>query len=425
MTTQTISHDNNTRPTQTKPSLLNSLGPGIMMAAAAIGGSHLIASTKAGAIYGWQLVGLIILVNIFKYPFFQYGARYSAATDESLVRGYARMGQPWLLLFLGLNAFASVVNIAALLGLTSALLGAVFPGIPTLVMAGVVISVCLLIVLRGHYHLVDGFSKWIVVILSVVTVAATLLAFTQPSAAPAEFVAPDPWVLGSLAMLISLMGWMPAPVEVSAMTSLWGRSKAQEDGPRSMKTALLDMNVGYIGTTILALFFVALGAQVMHGSGIELAKSGAAFSQQLADMYASVMGDWSRWLVIIAAVCCIFSSLLTCVDGYSRVNKSAWDNLHGNDSPNTESPLLALAISAAAITLVTQFPGSMLAMLEFAMIAAFLTTPVFALLNYRLMNASHVPEEHKPGRALTLLSQAGLIFLFGFAALFIWWKWMM
>ena len=31
---------------------LRALGPGILMASAAVGGSHLIASTQAGALYG-------------------------------------------------------------------------------------------------------------------------------------------------------------------------------------------------------------------------------------------------------------------------------------------------------------------------------------------------------------------------------------
>ncbi|HIP76402.1 MAG TPA: divalent metal cation transporter, partial [Psychromonas hadalis] len=51
--------------------MINSLGPGVMMATAAVGGSHLVASTKAGAMFGWQLVGLILLVNLLKYPFFR------------------------------------------------------------------------------------------------------------------------------------------------------------------------------------------------------------------------------------------------------------------------------------------------------------------------------------------------------------------
>ena len=45
---------------------LNALGPGILMATAAIGGSHLVASTQAGAIFGWQLFWLIVVVNVLK-----------------------------------------------------------------------------------------------------------------------------------------------------------------------------------------------------------------------------------------------------------------------------------------------------------------------------------------------------------------------
>lgn len=52
---------------------MQALGPGILMATAAIGGSHLVASTQAGALFGWQLLWLILLVNILKYPFFRFG----------------------------------------------------------------------------------------------------------------------------------------------------------------------------------------------------------------------------------------------------------------------------------------------------------------------------------------------------------------
>lgn len=76
------------------------LGPGILGAAAAIGGSHLVASTQAGARFGWQLIGLILLVNLLKYPFFQIGARYTMAADETLIQGYDRIGRGYLYLFI-------------------------------------------------------------------------------------------------------------------------------------------------------------------------------------------------------------------------------------------------------------------------------------------------------------------------------------
>lgn len=423
MTTAAVSNTSSSSPRLS----FSALGPGIMVAAAAIGGSHLVASTQAGAVYGWQLVGLIILVNFFKYPFFQFGARYSAATGESLLAGYARLGKPWLILFLTLNIFASIVNIAALLGLTGALATFIVPSLTPPVLASLAAAISLMIILRGHYRMVDAVSKWIVVLLAVVTVIATLLAFSKPAAiaSAVDFVAPDPWTLASLGALISLMGWMPAPVEVSAMNSVWSRNKFMNRGRQDMRVALFDLNVGYIGTAILALFFVALGARVLHGSGIELSTSGAVFSRQLADIYGSLIGDWSRWLVITVAICCIYSSTLTCIDGYNRVNKSAVGNLRGEDKPDTESPLWVVAITAGALTLVLMFPDTMLAMLKFAMIAAFLTTPIFSLMNYQLMRSSHIPEEYRISKVLNLWSQAGLAFLFGFAFLFIWWQWFM
>ena len=57
-----------------------------------MGVSHLVQSTRAGADAGFALSGVIILALILKYPFFEYGPRYTAATGESLIDGYGRIG---------------------------------------------------------------------------------------------------------------------------------------------------------------------------------------------------------------------------------------------------------------------------------------------------------------------------------------------
>ena len=51
--------------------ILQSLGPGLLFAGAAIGVSHLVQSTRAGADFGFGLLWALLLVNLFKYPFFQ------------------------------------------------------------------------------------------------------------------------------------------------------------------------------------------------------------------------------------------------------------------------------------------------------------------------------------------------------------------
>ena len=42
-------------------SKFKAMGPGILMASAAVGGSHIVSSTQAGAIYGWQLAIIVLL----------------------------------------------------------------------------------------------------------------------------------------------------------------------------------------------------------------------------------------------------------------------------------------------------------------------------------------------------------------------------
>ena len=56
---------------------LKKLGPGLLFAGAAIGVSHLVQSTRAGADFGWGLLWALVLSNLFKNPFFQFGSRYA------------------------------------------------------------------------------------------------------------------------------------------------------------------------------------------------------------------------------------------------------------------------------------------------------------------------------------------------------------
>ncbi len=162
--------------------LLRSLGPGIMMAAAAVGGSHLVASTKAGAIYGWQLAVLILLVNLFKYPFFKAGVQYTMGTGDSLVEGYAKMGKPYLWIFTVLAVFSCIVNTAALLMFSASLLSYFIPfELSMPVLCCIVLATCLIILFAGHYRALDTLSKVIMAVLTIATLLAVVIAAANPA----------------------------------------------------------------------------------------------------------------------------------------------------------------------------------------------------------------------------------------------------
>lgn len=406
--------------------LLRSLGPGIMMAAAAVGGSHLVASTKAGAIYGWQLAVLILLVNLFKYPFFKAGVQYTMGTGDSLVEGYAKMGKPYLWIFTVLAVFSGIVNTAALLMFSASLLSYFIPfELSMPVLCGIVLATCLIILFAGHYRALDTLSKVIMAVLTIATLLAVVIAAANPAPVTVTTEGPSPWTLAAIGFLVVTMGWMPAPIEISSLTSVWLKSQCRQQRVTA-QSALFDFNVGYIGTAILAIVFLALGALVLHDTGVELSKSGVGFSHQLVGLYASTIGEWSRYLIAVIAFFCIFGSTITVIDGYSRVIAESQRLLkeQKEQSPKVLQGWMIL-VSAASLAIIVFFASALMPMLNFAMIMAFMTTPVFALLNYVLVTRTELPDELKVGPKLKALSILGLIYLFGFLALFIWWKWLM
>ncbi|MDN3700351.1 NRAMP family divalent metal transporter [Vibrio artabrorum] len=406
-------------------SLIKSLGPGIMMAAAAVGGSHLVASTKAGAIYGWQLAALIILVNVFKYPFFRAGIQYTLGTGQSLVEGYSNLGRPYLVIFSILSAISAVVNTAALLLFSASLLSYFVPfDLATSTLCMIVLATCLIILFAGHYRALDTLSKVIMAILTITTLAAVAIAIGSPVEPDAAFVPPSPWSLAAIGFIVVTMGWMPAPIEISSITSMWLKSQ-KEKQEVTAQSALFDFNVGYIGTALLALVFVALGALVLHGSGVELSRSGVGFTHQLVGIYASTIGEWSRPLIAVVAFFCIFGSTITVIDGYSRVLAESQRLLLKKESNPRMLQGWIIIISIAALAIVMFFSAALMPMLDFAMVLAFATTPFFALLNFILVNKAKLPEALAIGSKLKWLSVAGLVYLFGFLAVFVWWKWLM
>ena len=409
-------------------SLLQAIGPGILMAGAAIGGSHLISSTQAGARFGWALLGLLLLVNLFKYPFFLYSQRYTAATGETLLHGFLRLGKPYLVAFFGLNLINSFLNIAGVAMITASLamnLGISGLGIPLAELTLLVIALCALIIIIGHYHLLDRIAKIVMVLLAVTTLTAVIIAWANPIEQVVGFTSESPWNLTALGFVVLFMGWMPAPIDVAAWSSLWMKAREKDTRHRAtMGEAMVDFHIGYLATVILAVVFLALGALVIHGSGQEYSMASAAFASQFLNLYTEMIGSWAYWIVAIAAFSAMFSTTLTCVDGYPRSLATCNVLLAGRDNEQAFKRMHIVWIitnTLISYLLIKFLLTNLGKMLEVAMVISFLTSPGFAWIYYRAISAPWVPAEYRPGLLLRILSWSGIAFFIGFSLLFLWW----
>ena len=408
-----------------KTNFWKTLGPGIIWAGAAVGVSHLVQSTRAGAGFGFELVGLVLLVNLLKYPFFEFGPRYAVASGESLVHGYLRIGKWAVYLFLVMTLGTMFTIQAAVSAVTVGIISSVFPGI--LSYQGWIILIfglCLLIIVVGKYKALDRVMKVIILILSLSTIVAVIAAATKGYHPNPEFAKTFSWTKTDIAFIIALAGWMPSAIDISVWHSMWTLAKIKQTGYYpSLKQALLDFKIGYIGTVFLALAFLSLGALCMYGSGTLFSQSGATFATQLFKLYTTTIGSWAYPIIAIAAATTMFSTTLTVLDAYPRVLKPVTQILIPALQKKEAGKYLNLfwitLLLAGAFLIMTSFATQMKLLVDIATSLSFITAPILGYLNYKAVTGNNISKENQPGKALKILSWTGLVILSAFALYFL------
>ncbi|MEM7382571.1 MAG: hypothetical protein AAF361_15465, partial [Bacteroidota bacterium] len=64
---------------------------------------------------------------------------------------------------------------------------------------------------------------------------------------------------------------------------------------------IIDFNLGYIFTTVLALLFLTIGAFTVYGTGQVLGGNATQFSNKLLQIFTTNLGEWSHYVIAIAA----------------------------------------------------------------------------------------------------------------------------
>ena len=391
------------------------LGPGLLYAGAAIGVSHLVQSTTAGARFGLTLVLAVVIANVIKYPIFEFGVRYANVTGESLIEGYRKMGN-WAIWTFGFITLGTMFSIqAAVTIVTAGLFEEVFRlGWNNATWSLVILSLSALFLGFGRYKLLDILIKYIILALSLTTLVTLFVALLKsPFPGLGSFDFSDGLHIG---FLLALIGWMPAPFDLSVWQSMWVVEKnRQEKGNINYKESLFDFKIGFWGTAILALSFLLLGALIMFGSGEEISAQSAVFARQVIQIFTKNLGEWAYPLVALAALTTMFSTTITCLDAFPRVLTSLPARAASEKQRKIGYWIWMSIVAAGAVVVIAYLTSSMGQMVKFATIISFITAPVIAIMNYRLVFSRHFPEKFRPNLWLKYLSWAGIAFFIVFS----------
>ena len=392
---------------------INKLGPGLLFAGAAIGVSHLVQSTKAGAEFGFGLTWVLILCNFFKYPFFLFGTKYTYAAGETILDGYLKISKIILLIYFGLS-LVTIFTIQAAVTIVTAGLAIELFGITDNITywAFMIIVFSYLILMIGKYKLLDNLMKFIIMILAISTFIA-LVSSSLNNEIIFDFDQIIPKNSEGIIFLAAFMGWMPAPLDISIWQSIWTNEKIKIEKKSNYNTAKFDFNVGYIITIFLGLSFLGLGAFVMYGSGDKFSESGAVFASQLINLYTSNLGKGMMIFIAIAAFTTMFSTTITCLDASPRVMSKTVDLLKFKRFNDYNSWITILAIGTIIIFIFLM--SEMGTLVKIATVLSFLTAPFYAIINYILMSSSFIPKKYKLSKWMNIYCISGIIFLLFFS----------
>ncbi|WP_100804317.1 NRAMP family divalent metal transporter [Ulvibacter sp. MAR_2010_11] len=388
------------------------LGPGFLFAGAAIGVSHLVQSTRAGADFGFGLLWALLLINAVKYPFFEFGPRYASATGESLLKGYEKLGKGVLIAYFVIS-FATMFTIqTAVTIVTAGIAASLFESGSIVLWTAIITAICFAILIIGRYKILDSLMKIIVLCLTISTLIAVGLAI-QPEMV-VTFTQVIPTDALSVAFLIAFMGWMPAPLDISIWQSIWTVEKKKLDPTITVRQSRFDFNVGFFTTIVLAIGFLALGALVMYGSGDGFSSEAGTFANQLISMYTFSLGDGAKIIIGIAALTTMFSTTLTTLDASPRVMQSTTEILSGKLFKRGYL-LWLLILVFGTLAIFFFFISEMGLLIKVATILSFLTAPFYAIISYKLLTGKHTPEAARPSKFMKGYSIVSIVILIAFS----------
>ncbi len=407
--------------------LIRNLGPGLLFASMAIGTSHLVLSTKAGAQYGWVMIIPIILANVLKYPFFEFGIRYTNVTGKSLIEGYKRRGKAYLWIYAFITLVTTFTILAALYVVTAGLLINLFDitGVSVAQAALGLFVLISAILIIGRYTFLEKTLKLVISILFIALLVTTIMVLAKGPVTPVEnFQPPEIFNEVGILFLISLVGWMPTAVEASSWVSLWSMEKYKTSGIKpSLKEALQEFNSGYIMTALLALFFLTIGTMTLYGTNTELSGNAVIFADQVVQLFTTHIGKWAYIFIAVSAFATMFSTCMTAHDAISRVSIDIIHHL----SPKSEGFSGKLQYSAGVIVLalvnyivVTVFSANMGFLVALATFVSFVLAPIVGYMNIKNVMSHDLPRQFHPSKGLQTLTYVGIIFLGLFAVYYCW-----
>ncbi|MFI2370883.1 Nramp family divalent metal transporter [Streptomyces sp. NPDC018833] len=395
------------------------IGPGIVVAATGVGAGDLVATLIAGSKFGYTLLWAAIIGCVVKIALAEAAGRWHLSTGRTLFDGWRSLGSWTTIYFVGYVIVWGFVYGAAAMSSSALPLDALFPDVMDLKWWAVLCGlVGLAFVWFNHYAVFEKVMTVLVGVMFVVTVYLAIRVTPNLGDAFAGLapVLPD----GSLIYTLGLIGGVGGTITLAAY-GYWVNAKGWTN-TGWMKVMRLDNRVAYITTGIFVVAMLFVGAELLHSSGVAIAKGDKGLidlTTVLQDRYGAATAK----LFLIGFFATSFTSLIGVWHGVSLMFADFVTNYRkkgeGSTGAEVASGSREKSLPFRAYLLWLTFPPIALLFLDqpfglvivYGVIGAFFM-PFLALTLVWLLNSSRTPAEWRNGTlGNVMLAGAGLLFV--------------
>ncbi len=321
------------------------VGPGIILAAAAIGSGELILTPRAGALFGFSIAWVIAVSVLYKFALTLGLARYTIATGEDIFQGFSYLPGPryWFVWLMSSIYLLGAVGYSGISLACGSALYALFPALSMLQWAVIVVVLAYVLLLGGSYGPVEkaAFVLSFVLLVGVLySVAALRPDFGLILRGLAPKLSP-----GSGQTAVSLLGWTAGGTS-TLIYSFWilekgfgkppgisGPRRSNPEKPEQFERFFawfslirLDTGVSYFAMTSVSLAFLTIGVMVLSTAGpggSPLIPARDETTLVLSRLLTVAAGPQTKVVFLVAALAILSSTVIGLVDGKSRALRSA------------------------------------------------------------------------------------------------------
>lgn len=384
------------------------IGPGIVAAATGVGAGDLVATLVAGSMFGYALLWAAIVGAVLKIALAEGVGRWSLATGRTIFDGWASLGGAaggrlnWASAYFAVYVVVWGFVYGATAMTASALpLAALLDGGPLALdlkawamiagMAGLVLV---------WFNRYPVFEKLMTALVGLMFVTVVGLAAIVAPDLPALLRGLVPMMpAGSTFYTLGLIGGVGGTITLAAY-GYWIGAKGWR-GPAWMAVMRLDNRVGYAVTGIFVVAMLIVGAQLLHASGVALARGDRGLLDLDAVLRAR-FGDAVGVAFLIGFFAASFSSLVGVWHGVSLMFADFWGHVRGRAGDPAACGEGSPAFRGYLLWLT--FPPMLLLFMDrpFGLIVAYgalgaLFMPFLALTLIWLLNSPRTPVEWRSG----------------------------